>query len=48
MAAHGETIEPCQVILSGSFVRPVVCPPGSEICADLGGFGRVDLKFAKD
>ena len=46
MAEYGQRIEPGQVILSGSFIRPVECPPGSGIHADFGPFGRVDIAFA--
>ena len=46
MAAYGQQIEAGQVVLSGSFIRPVECPPGTEITADFGAFGRVDLSFA--
>ncbi len=46
MAQYGQRIEAGQVILSGSFIRPVECPPGSRIEADFGGFGRVEISFA--
>ncbi len=46
MAQYGQRIEAGQVILSGSFIRPVECPPGSEIHADFGAFGTVDTRFA--
>lgn len=46
MATYGQRIEAGQVILSGSFIRPVECPPGTEIAADFGPFGQVDLQFA--
>ena len=46
MEQYGQRIEAGQVILSGSFIRPVECPPGSRIHADFGGFGSVDLRFA--
>ena len=46
MADYGQAIEPGQVILSGSFIRPVECPPGSEIRADFGPFGSVSCNFA--
>lgn len=46
MAQYGQSIEPGQVILSGSFIRPVECPPGSDIHADFGSFGSVDIRFA--
>ncbi len=46
MAGYGQSIEPGHIILSGSFIRPVECPSGTEISADFGDFGRVDITFA--
>ncbi len=46
MAQYGQSIEPGQIILSGSFIRPVECPSGTEIHADFGPFGHVDINFA--
>jgi 2-oxo-hept-3-ene-1,7-dioate hydratase len=46
MADYGQRIEPGQVILSGSFIRPVECPSGSKIRADFGTFGTVSCNFA--
>ncbi|WP_299897487.1 2-oxo-hept-4-ene-1,7-dioate hydratase [uncultured Ruegeria sp.] len=46
MAQYGQSIAPGQVILSGSFIRPVECPSGTEIHADFGPFGSVDINFA--
>ena len=46
MAQYGQSIEPGQVILSGSFIRPIECPPGTDIHADFGPFGTVDISFA--
>ncbi|MEM9578868.1 MAG: 2-oxo-hept-4-ene-1,7-dioate hydratase [Pseudomonadota bacterium] len=46
MAHYGQSIEPGQVILSGSFIRPVECPPKTVIHADFGAFGTVDITFA--
>ncbi|MEO0938260.1 MAG: 2-oxo-hept-4-ene-1,7-dioate hydratase [Pseudomonadota bacterium] len=46
MAAYGQMIEPGHIVLSGSFIRPIECPPGSQIEADFAAFGRVDLSFA--
>ncbi|MEQ9694599.1 2-oxo-hept-4-ene-1,7-dioate hydratase [Shimia sp. SDUM112013] len=43
---YGQQIEAGQVILSGSFIRPVECPPGTHIHADFGSFGSVDCHFA--
>lgn len=46
MAQYGQRIEPGQVVISGSFIRPVECPPGSHIKADFGEFGCVEVSFA--
>jgi 2-oxo-hept-3-ene-1,7-dioate hydratase len=45
MAQYGQRVEPGQVILSGSFIRPVECPSGSRIRADFGPFGSVEVNF---
>jgi len=46
MAQVGQRIEAGQIILSGSFIRPLECPPGSDIHADFGAFGSVSIRFA--
>jgi len=46
MAAYGQSIEPGQVILSGSFIRPIECPCGTRIAAEFGDFGAVSISFA--
>lgn len=46
MAQYGQRIEPGHIILSGSFIRPVECPPKTRIHADFGAFGAVDIHFA--
>ena len=46
MGQYGQRIEAGQVILSGSFIRPVECPPGTSVSADFGPFGSVDIHFA--
>jgi 2-oxo-hept-3-ene-1,7-dioate hydratase len=46
LAAHGVALEPGQVILSGSFIRPVDCLKGDTIQADYGPFGTVSCHFA--
>lgn len=46
MAQYGQQIEPGHIILSGSFIRPIECPPGTAIHADFGPFGTVDVNFA--
>lgn len=45
LAEYGQGLKAGQVVLSGSFIRPVEAPPGSRIVADFGSFGRVDLAF---
>lgn len=46
MDQYGQRIEAGQVILSGSFIRPVEAPSGSAIEADFGEFGEVSVRFA--
>lgn len=46
MALYGDAIRAGQVILSGSFIRPIECPSGTHIHADFGAFGEVTLDFA--
>ena len=46
LAQYGQGLRAGEVVLSGSFIRPVECPPGTRIAADFGAFGRVDLSFA--
>ncbi|WHZ33939.1 2-oxo-hept-4-ene-1,7-dioate hydratase [Sagittula sp. MA-2] len=45
MGTYGQSIRPGQVILSGSFIRPLECPPGSHVEADFGAFGQVGISF---
>ncbi len=45
MSHYGQRIEAGQVILSGSFIRPIECPPGTRIHADFGSFGSVEVGF---
>nr|WP_233270655.1 2-oxo-hepta-3-ene-1,7-dioic acid hydratase [Chachezhania sediminis] len=46
MGQYGQRIEAGQIILSGSFISPIECPPGTEIEADFGPFGAVSVGFA--
>ena len=46
LAQYGQRIEAGQLVLSGSFIRPVECPSGSHIQADFGPFGEVEISFA--
>lgn len=45
MALYGQTIKAGQVVLSGSFIRPLECPSGTQISADFGSFGTIDIAF---
>jgi len=45
MTQYGQRIEAGQVVLSGSFIGPVECPPGTRIHADCGPFGSVSVSF---
>lgn len=46
LAAYGDGLAAGDVVLSGSFVRPIEAPPGSRFEADFADFGRVTLDFA--
>lgn len=45
METYGQRIEAGDIVLSGSFIRPVECPSGSRIHADFGAFGSVSISF---
>jgi len=45
LAPHGVSLEPGQVILSGSFIRPVDARKGDTFTADYGPFGTVNCYF---
>lgn len=44
-APHGIALEPGQIILSGSFTRPVVVNPGDTVHADYGKLGGIACQF---
>ena len=46
IAAHGLALEPAQVVLSGSFIRPIEARKGDTIQADYGPYGSVSCYFA--
>lgn len=46
IADYGQAIEAGDIVLSGSFIRPIEAPPGSRITADFGPFGSVHINFA--
>ncbi len=45
LAHYGDHISAGQVVLSGSFIRPVETKPGDMILADFGNFGSVSCRF---
>ena len=48
MARFSQKIEPSQIILSGSFTRPLECPAGTTVAADFGAFGSVGISFEQE
>ncbi len=45
-APYGIALEPGQVVLAGSFTRPVTCRAGDVFDIDFGPLGRIALSFA--
>jgi 2-oxo-hept-3-ene-1,7-dioate hydratase len=46
IAPHGLALEPGQVVLAGSFIRPIETRKGDTIVADYGPYGTVSCYFA--
>jgi 2-oxo-hept-3-ene-1,7-dioate hydratase len=46
LAQYGQGLSADDIVLSGSFIRPIEAPPGSRFHADFGAFGRVSVAFA--
>lgn len=46
LAAYGQGLEAGQIVLAGSFIRPIEARHGDTIVADFGPFGSVSLFFA--
>jgi 2-oxo-hept-3-ene-1,7-dioate hydratase len=44
--AYGMQIAAGEIVLSGSFIRPIECRPGDRIVADFGAGGTVACRFA--
>ncbi len=44
-APHGIALEPGQIILSGSFIRPVIVKAGDTVHADYGPLGGISCQF---
>ncbi|MGB3503133.1 MAG: 2-oxo-hepta-3-ene-1,7-dioic acid hydratase [Mesorhizobium sp.] len=45
LALYDDCIGAGEVVLSGSFIRPVECPSGTSIKADFGSLGEVTIRF---
>jgi 2-oxo-hept-3-ene-1,7-dioate hydratase len=45
LSQYGDRLRAGDIVLSGSFVRPVEAPSGSDIEADFGPFGCVRVSF---
>lgn len=45
LAQYGQGLRKGDIVLSGSFIRPIECPAGSRIDADFGAFGGVSITF---
>ncbi|MEM7439386.1 MAG: 2-oxo-hepta-3-ene-1,7-dioic acid hydratase [Pseudomonadota bacterium] len=45
LETYGDVMRAGDIVLSGSFIRPIECPPGSSIDADFGAFGQVSISF---
>lgn len=45
LAQYNDGLQAGDVVLSGSFIRPIEAPPGSHFDADFGDFGEVTIGF---
>ena len=45
LAQYNAAISAGDVVLSGSFIRPIEAPSGADFCADFGSFGQVRCTF---
>lgn len=45
LAEHGQSIDAGDIVLSGSFIRPLEAPSGVDVHADFGPFGSVQITF---
>ena len=46
LAQYGEALKPGEIVLAGSFIRPIETRPGDSIAADFGPYGTIALNFA--
>ena len=47
LSAYGQGVEAGQIVLSGSFIRPVECRAGDTISADFGPLGTISVHFER-
>lgn len=45
LSQYGDGLSAGEIVLSGSFIRPIEAPPGSDFEADFGDFGSVSISF---
>lgn len=45
LAPHGEVLAPGEIVLGGSFTRPVACAAGDVFHADFGPLGSISVRF---
>ncbi len=45
LAAHGEGLQAGEIVLGGSFTRPVACAAGDTFHADYGPLGSISVRF---
>ena len=45
LAEHGQSLNPGEILLAGSFIRPIEVGRGDRIVADYGAFGEVSVSF---
>lgn len=45
LASHGERLEAGEIVLGGSFTRPVACAAGDTFHADYGPLGSISVRF---
>lgn len=46
LALHGEGLQAGEIVLGGSFTRPVACAAGDTFHADYGRLGSISVRFA--
>lgn len=46
IAPYGEGLQPGEIVLGGSFTRPVACVAGDTFHADYGPLGAISVRFA--